>query len=96
MDEALTNIVSDAFDDPLLARDPVRVNLACRQVDEWASLEITDNGRPHDPTKTPPASLAATLDDAAIGGHGVRLMQHYLRSTCDGDRNRLTRVMRAA
>ncbi|WP_238927706.1 ATP-binding protein [Achromobacter xylosoxidans] len=99
LDEALTNIVSYAFDDPLLAPDPARVNLACRQDDEWISLEIIDNGRPYDPTKTAPPPLAATLDDAEIGGHGVRLMQHYLhdlRYTRDGDRNRLTLVMRAA
>jgi len=43
--------------------------------------------------------LAATLDDAEIGGHGVRLMQHYLhdlRYLRHGDENRLTLIMRAA
>lgn len=52
--------------------------------------------RSHQDSASP---LAATLDDAEIGGHGVRLMQHYLhdlRYTRDGDRNRLTLVMRAA
>lgn len=99
LDEALTNIVSYAFNDPLPTPDPAHVRLACHQDDAWISLEIIDNGRPYDPTLTPPPPLAASLDDAEIGGHGVRLMQHYLhdlRYTRDGNENRLTLVMRAA
>lgn len=99
LDEALTNIVSYAFDDPLLTPGPAHVRLACRQDDAWISLEIIDNGRPYDPTLTPPPPLATSLDDAEIGGHGVRLMQHYLhdlRYTRAGNENRLTLVMRAA
>ncbi|CAB3902432.1 MAG: ATP-binding protein [Achromobacter pulmonis] len=99
LDEALTNIVSYAFDDPLQAPEPARVHLACRQDAEWISLEIIDNGRPYDPTLTPPPPLAASLDDAEIGGHGVRLMQHYLhdlRYARAGNENHLTLVMRAA
>lgn len=99
LDEALTNIVSYAFDDPLLTPGPAHVRLACRQDDAWISLEIIDNGRPYDPTLPPPPPLATSLDDAEIGGHGVRLMQHYLhdlRYTRDGNENRLTLVMRAA
>lgn len=99
LDEALTNIVSYAFDDTAQAGSPPCVALSCSQDSEWISLDIVDNGRPYDPTKTPPPPLAATLDDAAIGGHGVRLMQHYLhdlRYARSGDRNRLTLVARAA
>ena len=99
LDEALTNIVSYAFDDPAEAGSPPCVTLSCSQDSEWISLEIVDNGRPYDPTKTPPPPLAATLDEAEIGGHGVRLMQHYLhelRYARSGGRNRLTLVLRAA
>ena len=98
LDEALTNIVDYAFDDPAAAVSPPAVTLLCRRDDTGIALEITDNGRPHDPTKTPPPDLAATLDEAEIGGHGLRLMRHYLhdlRYARSGDRNRLTLVARA-
>lgn len=98
LDEALTNIVSYAFDDPAQAGSPPRVALSCQCGDEWIALDIVDNGRPYDPTTAPPPPLAATLDDAEIGGHGVRLMQHYLHelryARSDG-RNRLTLIARA-
>lgn len=99
LDEALTNIVSYAFDDPAQAGSPPRVALACQQDSEWISLDIVDNGRPYDPTLSAPPPLAATLDDAEIGGHGVRLMQHYLHEMRYARRdgaNCLTLVMRAA
>jgi len=99
LDEALTNIVSYAFDDPTQAGSPPSVALSCSQDSEWISLDIVDNGRPYDPTKTPPPGLAASLDDAEIGGHGVRLMQHYLhelRYARTGGCNRLTLIARAA
>ncbi|MGE8689113.1 MAG: ATP-binding protein [Achromobacter sp.] len=98
LDEALTNIVDYAFDDPAAAGSPPAVTLQCRRDDTGVALEIVDNGRPHDPTKTPPPPLAATLDDAEIGGHGLRLMRHYLhdmRYARSGDRNRLTLIARA-
>ncbi|MFJ3463680.1 ATP-binding protein [Achromobacter spanius] len=98
LDEALTNIVSYAFDDPTQAGSPPCVMISCRCDDEWVALDIVDNGRPYDPTKNPPPPPAVTLDDAEIGGHGVRLMQHYLhdlRYARSEGRNRLTLIARA-
>ncbi|WP_313625229.1 ATP-binding protein [Achromobacter sp.] len=98
LDEALTNIVSYAFDDPSQAGHPPCVVLSCRQDSDLISLDIVDNGRAYDPTKTPPPPLAASLDEAEVGGHGVRLMQHYLHdlryARTDG-RNCLTLIARA-
>ena len=42
-------------------------------------LIVMDNGVPFDPTARQPRELDASLDDARIGGHGLRLMRHYLR-----------------
>ena len=77
LDEALTNIVSYAFDPP--ARAPA-VRLFCRRAGPNIELELRDNGQPYDPTAAKPAPLASSLDEASIGGHGVRLMRHYLQS----------------
>jgi len=94
VDEALTNIVSYAFDDP--ARPPA-VALRCRRAGPDIELQLRDNGRPYDPTASEPPALAASLDEARIGGHGVRLMRHYLQSLTyrrEGDWNCLSMTVR--
>ena len=77
LDEALTNVVSYAFDQPD-ATDSPAIHVCCRADDTHIELELRDNGRPYDPTAGDPPPLEACLDEADIGGHGVRLMRHYL------------------
>jgi len=91
LDEALTNIVTYAFVDHPVVEPGIqlRVKSDGRQV----SVQIVDNGVAFDPTKFPPAELATSLDDAEIGGHGMRLMLHYLDKidyARIADRNQLT------
>ena len=75
VDEALTNILSHA-------RPPeggqLSIRLMLGQADWGHVLGISDNGGEFDPTAQASAALAATLDEAEIGGHGLRLMRHYL------------------
>ena len=77
LDEALTNVVSYAFD-PSAPADTPAIRLACQVNATHIVLELRDNGRPYDPTAGDPPPLVACLDEADIGGHGVRLMRHYL------------------
>ena len=93
LDEALTNVVSYAFD----ATTPApAVTLRCRRAGPDIELELRDNGRPYDPTASETPALAASLDDASMGGHGVRLMRHYLQALNyrhEGDWNCLTMTL---
>ena len=75
LDEALTNVISYAFDPPVA--EPA-IHVACQVSEGRIVLALRDNGRPYDPTVGEPPPLANNLDDALIGGHGVRLMRHYL------------------
>ena len=75
LDEAFTNVVSYAFDPP--AAEPA-IEVSCSTEAHRIVVELRDNGRPHDPTAGEPPALATSLDEAVIGGHGVRLMRHYL------------------
>jgi len=75
LDEALTNVIAYAFDPPVA--EPA-IHVACQISDNRIELALRDNGRAYDPTAGEPPPLASTLDDASIGGHGVRLMRHYL------------------
>ena len=43
-------------------------------------LSIEDNGAVFDPTAQASPALAPSLDEAQVGGHGLRLMRHYLRA----------------
>lgn len=75
-DEALTNIVHHA-------RRPdgrqAELWLACGHVPGGLALCIEDDGAAFDPTAQPPPQLAESLHEAVPGGHGLRLMRHYLR-----------------
>ncbi|WP_233234216.1 ATP-binding protein [Bordetella sp. LUAb4] len=77
VDEALTNIVSYAFADG--RRSPPALSLAYRRRGADLIVDIRDNGHPYDPTLTQLPELAGALDESEEGGHGLRLMRHYLK-----------------
>lgn len=79
LDEALTNVVSYGFAEGTATGEVPAVTLSLTRSGTDLRLEITDNGRPYDPTLTPPAPLATDLEHARIGGHGMRLIRHYLK-----------------
>jgi len=83
LDETLANIVMHGFvetsgqlRDPS-AGDPV-VRIECASNEAGFDLIVRDNGVAFDPTAQQPGELAESLEDAAIGGHGLRLMRHFL------------------
>ncbi|MFC4297759.1 ATP-binding protein [Castellaniella hirudinis] len=98
LDEALTNVVSYAFDQTSAPDNPAII-VSCRADGQRIELELRDNGRLYDPTAGDPPPLVACLDEAEVGGHGVRLMRHYLDTLAyrrqDGW-NCLTLVMKIA
>ncbi|WP_299146794.1 ATP-binding protein [uncultured Comamonas sp.] len=75
-DEALANIA-------MHARRPdgerARIWLACGPTDAGVGVLIEDDGVAFNPVTQPSSALAASLDEAEIGGHGLRLLRHYLR-----------------
>lgn len=84
LDETLTNVTMYGFTDRAASdtaathRATPRIRLRAAQEGSRIELEIADNGKPFDPTAQKPRQLDASLDEARIGGHGLRLMQHYL------------------
>ena len=75
-DEALTNIATHA---QAPSGQALRIELMLGQLDDGVALCIADNGAAFDPTSRDSAELAENLDEADIGGHGLRLMRHYLQ-----------------
>lgn len=79
LDEALTNVVLYGFPDRAQGggQGQLRVVLSRRGPD--VLVDVIDNGVAFDPTQQDTPPLAASLDDADVGGHGLRIMRHYLR-----------------
>jgi len=65
--EAVTNIISYAFDDSASHRISVRI----RQEEGHVDLEVEDDGRPFNPLEYPPAALASSLEAGPLGGRGI-------------------------
>lgn len=75
LDEALTNIVMHGQ-----PQDGHACIELCAQQDlNTVVLTISDNGPAFDPTLATPPELATSIEQARMGGHGVRLMRHYLK-----------------
>jgi anti-sigma regulatory factor (Ser/Thr protein kinase) len=84
LDETLANIVMHGFKpDPSNVRDPdtgaPAVRVICDQDATLFHLEVRDNGTAFDPTQQASQELASSLEEATLGGHGLRLMRHFLQ-----------------
>lgn len=77
LDETLTNIAMYGFDTAELAGD-AQIRLRVLQKGRHVALEIYDNGVAFDPTEQTSRALDESLEEARIGGHGLRLLRHYL------------------
>ena len=81
VDEAITNILSYAFPDdqgPIDDHTKALVSLQCTDQGSQIQIKITDNGLAYDPTQSTVGPLPESVESARIGGHGIRLMRHYL------------------
>ena len=76
LDETLTNIVTHGKQPDQSA---TQIDITAYQHENDIILQITDNGPAFDPTVTDSPRLAESVDEAKIGGHGLRLMRHYLK-----------------
>jgi anti-sigma regulatory factor (Ser/Thr protein kinase) len=89
LEEAVTNVIGHAFDGvPPPHLITVRLEITSRRF----IAEVSDNGRPFDPTAAPVPDLSLPLDQRPPGGLGI----HLMRSMMDrvqyrrrGDRNLL-------
>ncbi|MEO6985466.1 MAG: ATP-binding protein [Paralcaligenes sp.] len=98
LDEALSNIVMYGFVDRANDTGAADITLSIHASEREITLAIVDNGIPFDPTQAVTRDLAETVEDAGIGGHGVRLMRHYLHDIQyrrQGDQNHLRLQVKA-
>ena len=78
LDETLTNITLYSHEGRAPESGPPEVRLRVTHDDGIVTLEIQDNGVEFDPTARASRELDDSLEEALVGGHGLRLMRHYL------------------
>src|SRR5690606_16011225 len=79
-DEALTNVLLYAFAGREPAAAPPRIRLECERLADGVRVTLVDNGVAFDPTTIAEPEAMTSVEEASIGGHGLQLMRHYLRS----------------
>jgi len=73
------------------------LGVTLRRRDSGLDVEITDSGRPFDPTTVPERPVSDSIEAAQIGGLGLRLVRSYASEVTyrhDGICNRLTLHLR--
>ena len=76
--EAVTNIISYAYDDARRHEITVELNA----IPNGAALVIRDDGKPFDFLAAPASAAPMSLDDAAVGGLGIQLIRR-LATRCE-------------
>ncbi|QTL04514.1 ATP-binding protein [Aquabacter sp. L1I39] len=93
IEEALANVINHGFPG---GRQRAVIRLEYQKLDDHRfQVRIVDNGVAFDPTAVVSPDMAESVEDAKIGGHGVRLMRHFLeaiRYERKGDENHLLLV----
>ena len=93
--EWITNVISYAYEDQREHWITLRFLAAPGQ----ARVEVEDNGRAFNPLDVPPADTAAPLEQRAVGGLGIHMIQQLMDAVeyrRQDARNILTLIRRTA
>ncbi|MCI0602063.1 ATP-binding protein [bacterium] len=95
LEELITNVIKYGYEDS--AEHDVQIDLSLQE--NLLVLEITDDGRPFDPTHIPEPDLDVPLEERRIGGLGIHLVRNYVDSMHykrEGNQNIVTLQKRIA
>lgn len=76
-EELVTNVVRHGYGGPRSNLTPIDVSVSIR--DDEIGLTVEDPGPPFDPSKAVAAPLPKRIEDASIGGLGLRLVHSVAR-----------------
>jgi anti-sigma regulatory factor (Ser/Thr protein kinase) len=98
VDSCLSEIMSNLIDYGYPDGGVGTVSIRFWRLPEQIVVRIDDDGAPFDPTAYVPSGLPSSLEDASIGGRGIRLVRHFadeLHHLRAGSENQLTLVFRS-
>jgi anti-sigma regulatory factor (Ser/Thr protein kinase) len=93
LSEMMSNLIDYGYPNGGVGTVCVRV----WRLPEGIVVRVDDDGAPFDPTAYVPSGLPSSLEDASIGGRGIRLVRHFadeLHHLRAGSENQLTLVFR--
>ena len=95
----VAEIAANVLEHGAALAEPAQFGVTLRRRETGLDVEITDSGRPFDPTTVPECTLSDAIETAPVGGQGLRLVRSYASEVTyrhDGVCNRLTLHLRAA
>jgi anti-sigma regulatory factor (Ser/Thr protein kinase) len=95
----VAEIAANVLEHGAALAEPAQFGVTLRRADSGLDVEITDSGRPFDPTTVPERPAADAIETAHIGGLGLHLVRSYASAVTyrhDGVCNHLTLHLRAA
>ncbi|HEY9756835.1 MAG TPA: ATP-binding protein [Oculatellaceae cyanobacterium] len=90
VDEALTNIITHAYEGQIGGQITIRCKLTAPK--EF-TVQLCDNGTPFDPQTVADPDVEAALEDRKIGGLGIYFIKRYIQTvkySANGKDNKLT------
>jgi serine/threonine-protein kinase RsbW len=75
VDEITTNIIKHAYE-----KKVGRIWVTCYRLDDEFYVIVDDEGRPFDPTTTPPPDLTSELEKRNVGGLGIYFVRRVMTS----------------
>jgi anti-sigma regulatory factor (Ser/Thr protein kinase) len=80
LDEVLANVVMHAGE----SAEPIVLTLECTPLtaNTQATLTVSDAGAPFNPLAHTPKDLPTSLEDATVGGLGIRMVRSYAQELC--------------
>jgi serine/threonine-protein kinase RsbW len=73
VDEACSNIIKYGY--AAATAEERKIRIRCSRREGAIAVEITDRGKPFDPTTVAPPDLEASLEEREIGGLGIYFMK---------------------
>jgi phosphoserine phosphatase RsbU/P len=94
----VAEIAANVLEHGAARAEPAELGVTLRRRESGLDVEITDSGRPFDPTALPPFPVSDSIEAAHVGGLGLRLVRSYASEVSyrhDGVCNHLTLRLRA-
>jgi anti-sigma regulatory factor (Ser/Thr protein kinase) len=89
----VAELAGNALEHGIPTADADRFTVTLDRHGDGIRIEVIDSRAPFDPSSVAPATAAASIEDAAIGGRGLVLVRAYAQSLAyrhDGAHNRVT------
>ncbi len=91
LEEAIVNVVNYAY--PKGETGKINLKVKYKQQESLLRLELTDSGKPFDPTSAEDANLTHSVEDRPVGGLGIFLIKKHMDEVTYKRENGMNKLM---